>query len=116
MSAVARGCFDRGGQTVARAIAHNQHAGDTAMGNTITEKIIAAHCGRDEVKPGQLVNASVDLVISNGVINLSFRKRKVVQEMYRVLRPAGRISITDIVSAKQLSQSIVNDPKLWPVE
>ena len=30
-----------------------------------------------------------------------------------VLRPGGRISITDIVSAKQLSQSIVNDPKLW---
>ena len=49
----------------------------------------------------------------NGVINLSFRKRRVIQELYRVLKPAGRISITDIVSAKQLSQSIVNDPKLW---
>jgi ubiquinone/menaquinone biosynthesis C-methylase UbiE len=36
-----------------------------------------------------------------------------VEEMYRVLKPGGRISITDIVSAKQLSQSIVNDPKLW---
>jgi arsenite methyltransferase len=58
-------------------------------------------------------DASVDTVISNGVINLSFRKRRVVQEIFRVLRPGGRISITDIVSAKQLSQSIVNDPKLW---
>jgi arsenite methyltransferase len=58
-------------------------------------------------------NASVDVIISNGVINLSFRKRKVVEEMFRVLKPGGRISITDIVSAKQLSQSIVNDPKLW---
>ena len=57
--------------------------------------------------------ASVDVVISNGVINLSFRKRRVVEEIFRVLRPGGRISITDIVSAKQLSQSIVNDPKLW---
>ena len=57
--------------------------------------------------------ASVDVVISNGVINLSFRKRRVVEELFRVLRPGGRISITDIVSAKQLSQSIVNDPKLW---
>jgi ubiquinone/menaquinone biosynthesis C-methylase UbiE len=55
----------------------------------------------------------VDVIISNGVINLSFRKRRVVEEMFRVLRPGGRISITDIVSAKQLSQSIVNDPKLW---
>ncbi len=69
------------------------------------------HQGRMEEIP--LPDASVDVVISNGVINLSFRKRRVVEEMYRVLKPAGRISITDIVSAKQLSQSIVNDPKLW---
>lgn len=67
--------------------------------------------GRMEDLP--LADRSVDVVISNGVINLSFRKRRVVQEMFRVLRPGGRISITDIVSAKQLSQSIVNDPKLW---
>jgi SAM-dependent methyltransferase len=58
-------------------------------------------------------DASVDVVISNGVINLSFRKRRVIEEIFRVLRPGGRMSITDIVSAKQLSQSIVNDPKLW---
>ncbi len=60
-----------------------------------------------------LPDASVHVVISNGVINLSFRKRRVVEEIFRVLKPGGRISITDIVSAKQLSQSIVNDPKLW---
>jgi SAM-dependent methyltransferase len=60
-----------------------------------------------------LPDGTADVVISNGVINLSFRKRQVVEEMFRVLKPGGRISITDIVSAKQLSQSIVNDPKLW---
>jgi SAM-dependent methyltransferase len=69
------------------------------------------HEGRMEDIP--LPDAAVDVVISNGVINLSFRKRRVVEEIFRVLRPGGRISITDIVSAKQLSQSIVNDPKLW---
>jgi len=58
-------------------------------------------------------DASVDVAISNGVINLSFRKRRVLQELFRVLKPGGRISVADIVSAKQLSQSIVNDPKLW---
>lgn len=72
---------------------------------------MACHEGRMEDIP--LPDASVDVVISNGVVNLSFRKRRVVEEIFRVLRPGGRISITDIVSAKQLSQSIVNDPKLW---
>ena len=69
------------------------------------------HEGRMEDIP--LPDESVDVVISNGVINLSFRKRRVIEEMFRVLKPGGRISITDIVSGKQLSQSIVNDPKLW---
>ncbi len=69
------------------------------------------HEGRMEEIP--LPEASVDVVISNGVINLPFRKRRVMEEMFRVLRPGGLISITDIVSGKQLSQDIVNDPKLW---
>ncbi|HZY30053.1 MAG TPA: methyltransferase domain-containing protein [Candidatus Methylomirabilis sp.] len=69
------------------------------------------HQGRMEDIP--LPDRSVDVVISNGVINLSFRKRKVIEGLFRVLKPGGRLSITDIVSAKQLSQSIVNDPKLW---
>jgi arsenite methyltransferase len=72
---------------------------------------IECHEGRMEDIP--LPDETVDVVISNGVINLSFRKRRVMRELYRVLKPGGRISITDIVSAKQLSQSIVNDPKLW---
>src|SRR2546425_10930753 len=72
---------------------------------------MACHEGRMEDIP--LPDASVDVVISNGVINLSFRKRSVIRELFRVLKPGGRLSITDIVSAKQLSQPLVNDPKLW---
>lgn len=70
-------------------------------------------CRKGRMEDIPLEDGSVDVILSNGVINLSFRKRRVIREMYRVLKPGGRISITDIVSAKQLSQSIVNDPKLW---
>jgi len=73
----------------------------------------AMECRSGTMEDVPLPDASVDVVISNGVINLSFRKRRVIGELYRVLKPGGRVSIADIVSAKQLSQSIVNDPKLW---
>lgn len=74
---------------------------------------IRTECHQGTMEDIPLPDGSVDVVISNGVINLSFRKRRVVREIYRVLKPGGRLSIADIVSAKQLSQSIVNDPKLW---
>lgn len=84
-----------------RARAHGREAGVD----------LDIRAGRMEAPP--VDDGSADVVISNGVVNLSFRKRKVMQEMHRILRPGGRLSLTDIVSAKQLSQSIVNDPKLW---
>lgn len=85
---------------------------EKARANTeSSETPLECHAGRMEDLP--LPDDSVDVVISNGVINLSFRKRRVIEEMFRVLKPGGRVSITDIVSGKQLSQSIVNDPKLW---
>lgn len=70
-------------------------------------------CREGRMEDIPIDDASVDVVISNGVVNLSFQKRKVIQELFRVLKPGGRVAITDIVSAKQLSQNIVNDPKLW---
>jgi ubiquinone/menaquinone biosynthesis C-methylase UbiE len=70
-------------------------------------------CREGRMEDIPLEDGSADVVISNGVINLSFQKRKVIGEIFRILKPGGRISFTDIVSAKQLKQSIVNDPKLW---
>jgi arsenite methyltransferase len=70
-------------------------------------------CREGRMEDIPLPDNTADVVISNGVINLSFRKRKVVQELFRIVKPGGRLAFADIVSAKQLSQSIVNDPKLW---
>lgn len=56
---------------------------------------------------------SMDVVISNGVINLSARKEKVFSEVCRVLKPGGRLVIADIVSEIQLPEKITCDSTLW---
>lgn len=58
-------------------------------------------------------DSSFDAVISNGVINLSSDKRRVFGEIARVLRQGGRMAISDIVSERQLPESIVGNATLW---
>jgi len=58
---------------------------------------------RGYIEDVPLPEASVDVIISNCVINLSADKTKVFEEMRRVLRPGGRIGISDIVASDELS-------------
>jgi SAM-dependent methyltransferase len=56
---------------------------------------------------------SIDLIISNCVINLATNKNNVYKEAFRVLKPGGRVSISDIVSSCKLPERIKNDLELY---
>lgn len=60
-----------------------------------------------------LPNNSVDVIISNCVINLAADKRRVLQEAYRVLRPGGRFAVSDIVVRGKLPPEIRRSMELW---
>jgi len=60
-----------------------------------------------------LDDASVDCVISNGVINLCPDKKAVFAEAARVLRPGGRVAIADIITEQALTDAIVCNADLW---
>jgi len=66
-----------------------------------------------EIEKLPVDDGSMDTVISNCVINLSPDKSKVFSEAYRVLKPRGKLIISDIVSEHQLPDGIREDPNAW---
>jgi arsenite methyltransferase len=101
-------------------------ASGRAIGVDMTEAMLvrlragAAACGYGHVE-GRLgdatalpvEDASVDRVISNGVLNLVPDKARAIAEIHRVLRPGGRVQIADITVGIELSEDCRNDIDLW---
>jgi SAM-dependent methyltransferase len=58
---------------------------------------------------------SIDLIVSNCVLNLvrESHKDQLIKEMFRVLKPGGRIAVSDIVSDEIVPEHLKNDPELW---
>jgi arsenite methyltransferase len=67
-----------------------------------------------EMEAIELPDSSVDVIVSNGVINLSPRKARVMAECARVLRPGGRLCVSDLtVDQDELPPEIATQPAAW---
>jgi len=60
-----------------------------------------------------LPDASVDVIISNCVVNLSGDKRRVIQEAFRVLKPGGRFAVSDVIVRGEVPEAVRRSMELW---
>jgi arsenite methyltransferase len=68
---------------------------------------------KGEIEKIPLPDASVDVIISNCVINLSGNKKRVLGEAFRVLRPGGRFAVSDVIVRGDVPAAVRSNMELW---
>ncbi|NVM44720.1 MAG: arsenite methyltransferase [Candidatus Lokiarchaeota archaeon] len=86
---------------------------DKARENAIKGKYENVEFRLGEIENLPVADSTVDVIISNCVINLSTDKKRVYQEAYRVLKPGGRVIVSDIVLLKELPDKIKRNMKAY---
>lgn len=67
----------------------------------------------EDLKSSDIADGSIDLVVSNCVINLSPNKKKVFEEIFRVLKPGGELYFSDVFSDRRIPKDIAYDQIIW---
>ena len=84
-----------------------------ARGLAARDGIANARFEQGYIEEAPVGDSWADVVISNGVINLTDDKAAVFREIARMLKPGGRLAISDIVTERHLTEAIVCDVNLW---
>ncbi|MDH4318783.1 MAG: arsenite methyltransferase, partial [Desulfobulbaceae bacterium] len=83
-----------------------------ARSNAVKGKYTNVEFRLGEIEYLPVADSTVDIIISNCVINLSPEKEKVFADAYRVLRPGGRIAVSDIVATGEMPEAMRQDMAL----
>ena len=86
---------------------------DLARRNAADTGVTNVEFRKGHIEDIPLAEATVDVVISNCVINLSADKPAVLREMFRVLRPGGRIGVSDVVAENHLTEQERGERGSW---